>query len=73
MQLEAQDPSSSVRELTIPEFIKEYHPTLTREAIAYARRAGKIDSIKKGTRVFVQLTETTLSYKPNLYKEVRVG
>lgn len=46
------------------DFIKKYHPELTKPAIRYAVEKGNVDSIKIGNATLVVLTLHTLNYKP---------
>lgn len=50
--------------LSIGEFIKQHHPTLTYPAIAYAIKHNKIDAYKDGRKWVIKLNETTLKYNP---------
>ena len=56
--------TQTIEELSIPDFIRQYHQGLTYQAIKYALVEGIIDGHyeKKGWRV--KLTPTTMKYSP---------
>lgn len=53
-----------IQTLSLKEYITQYHPGLTNQALDYAMRKGYINYVKKGRFRYICLTAKTADYVP---------
>ncbi len=57
--------------LSVKEFVTQYHPSLSIQAVKAAIDIGKLDAIQPERDVFIVLTDRSLTYKPRPFRGKR--